>query len=196
MPIEDLVNVMLEKHDIIRSLLHGCEFNSSPEVSASQRLAEHAKVLDFVMADPDRTQRFLDQVLALAKAYALCGSRDEATAIRNDARLFADVRAAILKIQNPDAGRGGTGAVEIDTAIGQLVNEAVAADEVVDIYKLAGVETPELSILSDEFLDSLVDKDKPNLQMGLLRRLLNDQIKTTSRTNLVQSRKFSEQPTQ
>jgi len=145
------------------------------------------------MADPDRTQRFLDQVLALAKAYALCGSRDEAAAIRNDARLFADVRAAIQKIQNPDAGRGGSGAVEIDTAIGQLVNEAVAADEVVDIYKLAGVETPELSILSDEFLDSLAHKDKPNLQMGLLRRLLNDQIKTISRTNLVQSRKFSEQ---
>jgi len=192
-PIEELVDAMLEKHDIIRGLLHGCEFDSSPELSASQRLGEHAKVLDFVMADPDRTQRFLDQVLALAKAYALCGSRDEAAAIRNDARLFADVRAAILKIQNPDAGRSGTGAVEIDTAIGQLVNEAVVADEVVDIYKLAGVETPELSILSDVFLDSLVDKDKPNLQMGLLRRLLNDQIKTISRTNLVQSRKFSEQ---
>lgn len=192
-PIEELVDAMLEKHDIIRGLMHGCEYNSSPDLPAGQRLAEHAKVLDFVMADPDRTERFLDQVLALAKAYALCGSRDEATAIRNDARLFADVRAAILKIQNPDSGRGGSGAVVIDTAIGQLVNEAVAADEVVDIYKLAGVETPELSILSDEFLDSLVDRDKPNLQMGLLRRLINDQIRTVSRTNLVQSRKFSEQ---
>lgn len=192
-PIEELVKAMLEKHDIIRGLLHGCEYISNPNLSAGQRLAEHAKVLDFVMADPDRTQRFLNQVLALAKAYALCGSRDEAAVIRNDARLFADVRAAILKIQNPDAGRGGTGAVEIDTAIGQLVNEAVAADEVVDIYKLAGVEAPELSILSDDFLDSLVDKEKPNLQMGLLRRLINDQIKSVSRSNIVQSRRFSEQ---
>lgn len=192
-PIEGMVAVMLEKHDIVRGLLHGCDFDSSPGLPAAQRLAEHAKVLDFVMADPDRTTRFLDQVLALAKAYALVGSRDEATRIRNDARLFADVRAAILKIQSPDAGRGGSGAVEIDTAIGQLVNEAVAADEVVDIYKLAGIETPELSILSDEFLDSLAEKDKPNLQMGLLRRLLNDQIRTIQRTNVVQGRKFSEQ---
>jgi type I restriction enzyme R subunit len=103
------------------------------------------------------------------------------------------VRAAIIKIQDPDSGRGGSGAVEIDTAIGQLVNEAVAADEVVDIYKLAGIETPELSILSDEFLDSLAHKDKPNLQMGLLRRLLSDQIKTVQRSNVVQGRKFSEQ---
>jgi type I restriction enzyme R subunit len=192
-PIEELVDAMIERHDIIRGLLHGCGFDSSPDLSPAQRLAEHAKVFDFVMGDPDRTSRFNDQVLALAKAFALCGATDEAAAIRDDVRLFIDVRTAILKVLNPDAGRGGVGAVEIDTAIGQLVNEAVTADQVVDVYKLAGVETPELSILSDEFLDSLAEKDKPNLQMGLLRRLLNDQIKTVQRSNLVQARKFSEQ---
>jgi type I restriction enzyme R subunit len=192
-PIEEMVAAMLEKHDIVRGILHGCNFDSSPRLPADQRLAQHALVLDFVMADPDRTARFLDQVLALAKAFALCGARDEAVAIRNDVRMFADVRAAIIKIQNPDSGRAGSGAVEIDTAIGQLVNEAVAADEVVDIYKLAGIDTPELSILSDEFLDGLVGKDKPNLQMGLLRRLINDQIRTVQRTNIVQARRFSEQ---
>lgn len=192
-PIDEMVAMMLEKHDIIRGLLHGCDYDSSPDLSAAERLGQHAKVLDFVMADPDRTERYLDQVLALAKAFALCGARDEAVAIRNDVRLFADVRAAIIKIQNPDSGRGGSGAVEIDTAISQLVNEAVAADEVVDVYKLAGIDKPELSILSNEFLDSLATKDKPNLQMGLLQRLINDQIRTIQRTNIVQARKFSEQ---
>jgi type I restriction enzyme R subunit len=192
-PIEDIVAVMLEKHDIVYGLLHGCDWDSSPDLPAAERLAQHAKVVDFVMADPDRTERFVDQVLALAKGFALCGARDEADAIRDDTRLFIDVRSAVLKIQNPDSGRGGSGAVEIDTAIAQLVNEAVTADEVVDIYKLAGVESPELSILSDEFLDSLADKEKPNLQMGLLRRLINDEIKTVQRTNIVQARKFSEQ---
>ena len=144
------------------------------------------------MADPDRTKRFNDQVLALAKAFALAGARDEAATIRNDVRLFTDVRAAILKIQDPDSGRGGSGAVEIDTALGQLLNEAVAADQVVDVYKLAGVDAPELSILSDEFLDSLAQREKPNLQMGLLRRLLNDRVRSVQRTNVVQARKFSE----
>ncbi len=192
-PIDEMVAAMLEKHDVVLGLVHGCPFDSSPNLPPAARLAQHAKVLDFVMGDPDRTERFLDQVLALAKAYALCGSRDEAAAIRADARLFADVRAAILKIQNPDSGRGGSGAIEIDTAIGQLVNEAVTADEVVDIYKLAGVENPELSIVSDEFLDSLASKENPNLQMGLLRRLINDQIRTLRRRNVVQGRKFSEQ---
>jgi type I restriction enzyme R subunit len=144
------------------------------------------------MASPDRTSRFNDQVLALVKAFALCGAHDEAAAIRDDIRLFADVRAAILKIQSPESGRGGSGVIEIDTAIGQLVNEAVSADQVIDIYKLAGLEAPELSVISDQFLDALAEKDKPNLQMGLLRRLLSDQIRTVSRTNLVQARKFSE----
>ena len=192
-PIEEVVAAMLEKHDIVRGMLHGCDFNSSPHIPAVDRLAQHALVLDFVMADPDRMARYLDQVLALAKAFALCGARDEAAVIRSDVRMFTDVRAAIIKIQNPDSGRAGSGAVEIDTAIGQLVNEAVGADEVVDIYKLAGIEKPDLSILSDEFLDSLATKDRPNLQAGLLQRLINDQIRTIRRTNIVQARKFSEQ---
>ncbi|WP_449279754.1 type I restriction endonuclease subunit R [Leucobacter sp. GX0328] len=191
-PIEEIVNAMLEKHDVVRGILHGVAYDASPTLSSSQRLAEYAKVLDFVMADPDRTKRFNDEVLALAKAFALAGARDEAAAIRDDVRLFTDVRAAILKILNPDSGKGGSGAVEIDTALGQLLNEAVAAEDVVDVYKLAGVETPEISILSDEFLDSLAGKDKPNLQMGLLRRILNDQIRTVQRKNIVQGRKFSE----
>jgi type I restriction enzyme R subunit len=72
------------------------------------------------------------------------------------------------------------------------MNEAVSADRVVDIYALAGVETPELSLMSDDFLDSLAAKDKPNLQLGLLRRLLDDQIRTVQRTNVVQARLFSE----
>lgn len=191
-PIDEMVQILLEKHDVVRGLLHGVVFDSSPDMTAAHRLDQYAKVLDFVMADPDRTSRFNDQVLALAKAFALAGARDEAAAIRNDVRLFTDVRAAILKIQNPDSGRGGSGAVEIDTALGQLLNEAVAADEVVDVYQLAGVDAPEISILSDDFLDSLAQRDKPNLQMGLLRRLLNDQIRTVQRKNVVQGRKFSE----
>ncbi len=189
-PIETMVQVMMEKHDIVRGLLHGVHYDSSPELTASQRMNEYAKVLDFVLADPDRTSRFNDQVLALTKAFALAAARDEAVAIRADVRLFTGVRATILKIQNPGSGRGGSGAVEIDTVLGQLLNEAVAADQVVDVYKLAGIETPEISILSDKFLDSFAET--PNLQMGLLRRLLNDQIRTVQRTNLVQGRKFSE----
>ncbi len=193
-PIEQMVAAMLEKHDVVRGLLHGCAYDAAPQLPAAQRMAACATVLDVVMSDPDRKTRYLDQVLALTKAFALCASRDEALAIRNDVRLFADVRAAILKIENSDSGRAGSKAgVELETAIGQLVDEAVVADAVIDVYALAGIETPELSILSDEFLDGIAHKDKPNLQMGMLRKLLSDEIRTVQRTNLVQARRFSEQ---
>lgn len=82
---------------------------------------------------------------------------------------------------------------EMETAIRQLVDEAVTGEGVVDVYRLAGIEPPELSILSDEFLDGLATKDEPNLQMGLLRRLLTDLVRTVRRTNVVQGRRFSEQ---
>ena len=193
-PIEQMVAAMLEKHDIVRGLLHGCAYDADPRLPAVQRMAAYATVLDVVMSDPDRKTRYLDQVLALSKPFALCASRDEALAIRNDVRLFAGVRAAILKIENPDSGRAGSKAgVELEAAIGQLVDEAVVADTVIDVYALAGIETPELSILSDEFLDGIAHKDKPNLQAGMLRKLLSDEIRTVQRTNLVQARRFSEQ---
>ena len=193
-PIEQMVAAMLEKHDIVCGLVHGCAYDADPQLPAAQRMAAYATVLDVVMSDPDRKTRFLDQVLAPTKAYALCASRDEALAIRNDVPLFADVRAAILKIENPDSGRARSKAgVELETAIGQLVDEAVMADAVIDVYALAGIETPELSILSDKFLDGVAHKDKPNLQMGMLRKLLSDEIRTVQRTNLVQARRFSEQ---
>lgn len=191
-PIEELVEVMQEKYDIIKGILHTVTYDSSPALPASQRLSQYATVLDYILSDEDITKRYNDQVLALAKAYALVAARPEAEAIRDDVRLFTDVRAAALKILNPDAGKSRVGTGSIDSILAQLVNESVTADQVVDVYQVAGMERPELSLLSDEFLDSFAKSDKPNLQLGLLRRLLNDQIRTLQRTNLVQSRKFSE----
>lgn len=195
-PVDELLNVMQEKYDIIQGILHTVNYDSSPTLSASQRLTQYAEVLDFVLSDEDVTKRYNDQVLALAKAYALVASRPETEAIRDDVRLFTDVRAAALKILNPDAGKSGVGAGNLDSVLAQLVNESVTADQVVDVYQFAGMERPELSLLSDEFLDSIGKNEKPNLQLGLLRRLLNDQIRTLQRTNLVQSRKFSEMLTE
>lgn len=106
------------------------------------------------------------------------------------------MRTAALKILAPDAGGNRQGSSNIDSVLSQLVNESVTADQVVDVYQVAGMERPELSLLSDEFLDSIGKSGKPNLQLGLLRRLLTDQIHTMGRTNLVQSRKFSQMLTE
>jgi type I restriction enzyme R subunit len=187
-----MVAVMLEKHDIVTSMLHGVAWSSAPGLPAEQRLAQLWNVMDFVLADPDRKARYQDQVLALTKAFALCGTRDEAMSIRNDVKLFADVRAAIAKLDHGGAGPREPGSAELDTAIAQLVSEAVVSEGVIDVYAVAGIDKPELSILSDEFLDGLAKAERPNLQLELLRRLLDDEIRSQRRTNLVQARRFSE----
>ena len=193
-PIEQVIELMLEKHDIVACLLHGHQWDSDPTLPATQRIQEMKDCVDFVLADIDRKARFLDQVLALLKAFALAGASAETLAIRDDTRFFADVRAHIAKLDKEgEPGRGGAGGSgELDTAIAQLVSQAVAADEVIDIYAQAGMERPDISILSDAFLDGLAATERPNLQMQLLRKLLNDEIGRVRRINIVQARLFSD----
>lgn len=191
-PIQKLVDVMLEKHDVVCGMLHGVTFNSSSDVPAKERLAQYATVLDHVLSDPDLTKRYTDQVLALSKAFALVASRPESQAIRDDVRLFTDVRVLVLKILNPNSGESRRGGSDLDSVLGQMLNDAVTADQVIDIFQFAGMDSPELSLLSDEFLGSIAHLGKPNLQLGLLQRLLHDQIYTLQRKNLVQGRKFSQ----
>ena len=191
-PIDEVVAIMQEKHDIVCGILHQHPWSSDPTLAAEDRMNELASTLNYVLADPDRKTRFCDQVLALVKAFALAGATEQALAIRDDVRFFADIRSAIVKLdtEGEPGGRGGTG--ELDTAIAQLVSAAVAADEVVDVYAELGMERPDLSILSDEFLEGLGSDARPNLQMELLKRLLGDKIRTIRRRNLVQARQFSE----
>ncbi|MGO2747930.1 MULTISPECIES: type I restriction endonuclease subunit R [Microbacterium] len=191
-PIDDVINVMLEKHDVIRSLLHKHEYDSSPDLTGPAQLQQIAGMANFVLADDDRAKRFLDQVLALVKAHALAGADDRARAIADDVRLFTSARVAVLKLQNPDSGRSGQGGQDLDTSFTQLMNAAVAADKVVDIYARAGMNSQELSLLSDEFLESLKHTDQPNLQEALLRRLMNNEIRSLRRSNIVQAKRFSE----
>jgi type I restriction enzyme R subunit len=193
-PIDEIVAVMLEKHEVLCSMLHDHSWTSDPTLPPEQRLTQLALAVNFVLDDPDRKARFMDQSLALLKAFALVGGMDAAAAIRNDTKFFADVRAGLAKMDNADDPErpGVIGNAGMETAIAQLVSQAVSADEVIDIYAAAGMERPDISILSDEFLEGLKQTDRPNLQMELLKKLLNDEIRTIRRKNVVQARQFSE----
>jgi type I restriction enzyme R subunit len=150
--------------------------------------------VNFVLADLDRKTRFLDQTLALLKAFSLAGASDATLAILDDTKFFADIRGYIAKLdkEGTPGGGGSGGSAELDTAIAQLVSQAVAADEVIDIYAQAGMDRPDISILSNEFLEGLTKTERPNLQLELLRKLLNDEIRTVRRKNIVQARLFSD----
>lgn len=191
-PVEQMLNIMKEKHDVVRGILHDIEYDSSGTATPAERVEYLSRVVDYVLSDESITKRFNDQVLALHKAFALVASRPEAEEIANDVGFFVSVRATCLKIKNPNSGSSRITSNNLDSVLAQLVNKSVVANQVMDIYELAGVEKPEISLLSDEFLDTIQETDKPNLQISLLKKLLNDEIHTRQRKNKIEAKKFSE----
>ena len=187
-PQEEVVALMLEKYEIVTALFHG--FDYSPFISGTpgQRLAVIPAAMEHVLTQQDGKKRFMQVVTELSKAFALAVPHEQALAIRDDVGFFQTVRAAFAKA-TPSEGKTQE---ELDTAIRQIVSKAVAADEVIDIFAAAGLKSPDISILSDEFLQEVRDLPQRNLALELLRKLLNDEIKVTARKNMVQARSFRE----
>lgn len=196
------VAVMLEKYEIVRDMFHGFDYKAGLIGTPKERLAVMAGAIEWILDQQQKDaaketteeakkavhRRFNDAVLALSKAFALAGASDEAREIRDEVGFFQTIRAALAKT----APSSGKTAAERDFAVQQIVSRAVVSTEIVDILEAAGVTTPDISILSDEFLAEVKAMDKKNLAMEALRKLLNGEIRSHSRTNVVQTRAFSE----
>ena len=133
-------------------------------------------------------RRYQDAVLALSKAFALASASDEARKIREEVGFFQAIRAALVK----SSTGSGISYQERELAIQQIVSRAVVSTEIVDILAAAGIQSPDISILSDEFLAEVQQMEKKNLALEALRKLLNDGIRSRSKTNVVQTKAFSE----
>jgi len=203
----EAVAVMLEKYEIVRDMFapdttSGFDYRAGLTGSPQERLAALAGAMEWILELQQREaakettdegkkrahRRFSDAVLALSKAFALAAASDEAREIRDEVGFFQTIRAALSKTS---PGSGKTSA-ERDFAVQQIVSRAVISTEIVDILEAAGVETPDISILSDEFLAEIQGMEKKNLAMEALRKLINGEIRSQSRVNVVQTRAFSE----
>lgn len=196
------VAVMLEKYEVVRGMYHGFDYRSALGGTAQQRLAMMAGAIEWILdlqqklAAKETTEegkknahrRYQDAVLALSKAYALASASDEAREIREEVGFFQAIRAALVKTST---GSGIT-QQERELAIQQIVSRAVVSTEIVDILAAAGISSPDISILSDEFLAEVQQMEKKNLALEALRKLLNDGIRSRSQANVVQSKAFSE----
>ncbi|MHB8091909.1 MAG: type I restriction endonuclease subunit R [Syntrophales bacterium] len=133
-------------------------------------------------------ERFKENVIRLQKAFGLAVPHQEALNIRDDLAFFQAIKARFAKFDDQTKTRTNE---EIETAIRQIVNDAIISSEVIDVFDAAGIKKPDISILSDEFLADIQGMGRKNLALELLKRLLNDEIKTRSKMNLVQGKKFS-----
>ncbi len=188
-PIDVALRVLEEKLGIVRDMFHGFDYSGYFGTQAKARLEALQGGGDRIAGLPDGIKRFRDGMAALNRAAAIALHLEGARQHRDEVGYFQGVESNLRK--HTTGGSGKTNA-ELNHAIRQIVAGAVAGDGVIDIFDTANLSKPDISILSDEFLETVRTSPYKNLQLELLKKLLNDEIRAISRRNLVQGKKFSD----
>ncbi len=181
---EKAVAIMLEKLEVVRQLLHGFDYSGFFDAAVKDKLSLILRAEDFILDIEDGKARFIKEVTLLGQAYAL--AKPDPATIENaeEIAFFQAVKARLAKFET-----GGVGVVEgYDTVIKNIVDSAIASDQIIDIFSAAGLEKPELSILSEEFLKEIEGMKYKNVAIELLKKILNDEIKVRSKHNLTKSK--------
>lgn len=184
----EAVALMREKYEICRALFHGFDWPKWTRGTPQERLSLLPAAQEHILAQEDGKDRCIRAVRELSLAFALAVPAPEALHIRDDVGFFQAVQSALAKRAAGEAKPDE----ELDLAVRQLVSRAVASEGVVDIFAAAGLQKPDLSILSDEFLAEVRGMPQRNLAAELLQKLLKGEIRQRGRRNLVQARSFSE----
>jgi type I restriction enzyme R subunit len=185
---EEAVALMLEKYEVCCGIFHGFDWSTWKTGTPQERLSVLPGAQEHVLAQNDGKNRLVRAVGELSKAFALAVPHEKALEIRDDVAFFQAVKSVLTKSTTD----GRRSAEEIEFAIRQIVSKAVSSDEVIDIFAAAGLKKPDISILSDEFLAEVRGLPQRNLAVEMLRKLLEGEIKTRGRKNIVQARSFAE----
>ncbi|CAK1724205.1 Type I restriction enzyme HindI endonuclease subunit [Vibrio crassostreae] len=195
-------SVLMEKVDIIRGMfatpVDTKVFNYRPdfEADALRLLPEAVNHLSGVSHTDangkqvrDGKRRFLDVMAALTKAYSLCNTMDETQGYKNEIAFYSAIKTAFIKYSTVDKKRTDE---ERNTALKQILNNAVIADGVDDIFSMVGLDKPNIGLLSEEFLEDVKNMKEKNLAVELLEKLLRDEVKFRMKNDVVQEKKYSE----
>jgi type I restriction enzyme R subunit len=185
---DEAVAVMLEKHQVCSDMMHGFDFSVWTTGASHERLGIVPGAMEHVLAQENGKERFVRAVRELSQAFALSVPHREAMRVRDDVHFFQTVQAGLAK-RAPGDSRPEE---ELDHAVRQIVSRAVASEGVLDIFAAAGLDKPDISILSDEFLAEVRGMPRRNLAVELLQKLLKGEIRTRGRRNVVQARSFSD----
>lgn len=183
--------LLLEKSEIIRSLLHNHNYQKFFTGTSSEKMQVITQTMDFVLGlRKEDKENYLKIVNEMARAFSLCSTTEIALSLNIEVGFHKAVRAAIIKIQS-DNGTKKT-ITQLDAELNQLISKSISSNEVVDLLDSVGLNKPNIGILSDEFLEEVKSMKQKNLAVELLNRLLKGKLRSFSKQNLVQSRKFSE----
>ena len=184
---EAAVKVMKEKYEIVSAMFYGFDYKKFFTGTPQEKMAVIPAAIEHILEQKDGKERLLKYVTELSQAFALSVPNDEAIKIRDDVAFFQTIRSAIAKMTTPS----GKTIDDLDSAIKQIVSKAISTDKVIDIFAVAGIKKPDISILSDEFLEEIKGMKQKNLALEALKKLLNDEIKVSFKRNIVQARSFA-----
>ncbi len=189
---EQAVILMQEKFEVVSQLFYGFPYQEYFSANTTQKLSWLLKAADFILGLENGKKRLIDEVTKLSKAFALAIPHEHAMAVKQEVAFFQAVKARLVKFDVGASRNDRPSDVEIETAIRQVIDEALVSNKVVDIFDAAGIKKPDISILSEEFLLEIQGMEHKNVAIEVLKKLLNDEIKARAKKNLVQSKTLTE----
>jgi len=188
---EQAVELMLEKLDVVSQMFHGFDYEKYFEAETSEKLSLILSAEEHILSLEDGKKRYINEVTALSKAFAIAIPHEQAMDVKDEVAFFQAVKARLAKFNSSfPLGRGeGEG---LETTIRQVIDKALVTEKVIDIFDAAGIKKPDISILSEEFLLELKGMEHKNVALEVLKKLLNDEIKSRSKKNLVKSKSLME----
>jgi type I restriction enzyme R subunit len=186
---EQAVQLMLEKLEVVSQMYHGFEYETYFEADTSNKLSMILSAEEHILGLDDGKKRYINEVTALSKAFAIAIPHDQAMDAKDEVSFFQAVKARLAKFDGTGSGRTDE---EIETTIRQVIDKALVSEKVIDVFDAAGIKKPDISILSEEFLLELKGMEHKNVALEVLKKLLNDEIKSRAKKNLVKSRTFLE----
>ncbi len=186
--LSEIISAMNAKFEVVKQIFHGLNYQPYFAAATGDKLKILLSAQNFILKDEKLKERFLSAVTALSKLYVMAVPSFESEQIKDEVAFFQAIKSRINKF----TPSGGKSDFQVNTAIRQIVDDALSSDGVVDIFEAAGVGQPTLDILSEEFLLEVKNMEHQNLAFELLKKLLNEEVQIRKKKNKVLGKKLSE----
>jgi len=186
---EQAVALMLEKLEVVSQMFYGFAYEKYFESDTREKLSLILEAEEHILGLEDGKKRYIDEVTALSQAFAIAVPHEEAMDVKDEISFFQAVKARLVKFDSTGSGKTDE---ELETTIRQVIDKALVTEEVIDIFDASGIKKSDISVLDEEFLLEVKGMKHKNIALEVLKKLLNDEIKTRMKTNLVQSKSLME----
>ncbi|MCC5917514.1 MAG: DUF3387 domain-containing protein [Cryomorphaceae bacterium] len=178
------VAIVLEKLEVLSDMFYGFPYEHYFAADTRGKLSLILAAQEHILGLEDGKRRFINEVTALSKAFAIAVPNEEAMDLKDEVSFFQAVKVRLAKFEQNGSGKSDE---DIETTIRQVIDQALVSEQVIDVFDAAGIKKPDISILSEEFLIELKGMEHKNVALEVLKKLLNDEIKSRSKKNLVKS---------